>query len=86
MRQGLVRSTHDSETDVQIILLHDRRNDRVKRPLARRKCIRGCLIEAEATAAIVQHEARAATDPTVNRSVLTTVRLRNDALTGACPA
>lgn len=33
----------------------------------------------------IQVEARAATDPTVNRSVLTTVRLRNDALTGACP-
>lgn len=31
-------------------------------------------------------EARAATDPTVTRSVQTTVRLRNDALSGACPA
>lgn len=35
---------------------------------------------------VIQIDARAATDPTAIRSVHTAVRLRNDALVGACPA
>jgi hypothetical protein len=34
----------------------------------------------------VHIEAKAATNPEVSRTVQATVRLRNDALSGACPA
>ena len=59
VRQRLIRPAHNPKTNVQIVFLHNARNNRVKRALARRERIRRRLVEAETRAAVVQMKAQA---------------------------
>src|SRR5271169_3298536 len=52
MRQRLIGSSHDSESDVQIAALHERRNDGVEGPLASREHVGAGGIERESGAAV----------------------------------
>src|SRR5712691_8530463 len=58
----LIPPTHDAEGDAHIALLHHGRDDGVERPLAGLQCIRGCRIEGEECAAILQGKTRSRRD------------------------
>src|SRR6266853_685945 len=58
MRLRLIPSAHDSESDADSVLFHERRNDGVQRPLARRERVRLAWLQAESRAPIVQRKAR----------------------------
>src|SRR2546422_8507947 len=58
----LVPATHDAEGDAHIALLHHGRDDGVEWPLAGLQCIRGCRIEGEECAAILQGKTRSRRD------------------------
>ena len=62
VRLRLVEAAHDAEADLHVALLHERRDDRVQRPLARRERVRVAVFEREQRAAVVQHEAGARRD------------------------
>src|SRR4029077_11877060 len=62
VRQRLVGSAHDTESDMRISLLHESGNNGVKRPLARRPRIGMAGIEQKQSATVVQHKA-----PTLHR-------------------
>jgi len=60
--QRLVGPAHDAEADVNVALLHERRNDGVKRTLAWRQNIGMSGFKGEEPAAILQCKARAFDD------------------------
>ena len=62
VRLRLVPSAHDPEGDPRAVLLHEPRDDRVERPLARRQRVRVVRLEREQRAAVLQHEAGAVRD------------------------
>ena len=46
VRLRLVEAAHDAEADLDVALLHERRDDRVQRPLARREHVRMAVSRA----------------------------------------
>jgi len=47
VRLRLIESTHDAEADTHTVLFHERRNDRVQRPLAWRERVGMLVFEGE---------------------------------------
>ena len=62
VRLRLVPSAHDPEGDPRAVLLHESRDDRVERPLARSQRVRVVRLEREQRATVLQHEAGAIRD------------------------
>lgn len=55
----LIKSAHDSETDLHAVLFHECRNDCVQRSFARLQRVRMILFEREEAAAVVRDESGA---------------------------
>src|SRR4029079_9823957 len=56
----LIRSSHNAKAYVLIPFFHERRNDGVKRALARREYVGRCWIEGEESTTILKNESHAA--------------------------
>ena len=75
---SLVPGTHDAETHPQVPLLHEARNDRMKRTLARCEDVGVLVVEREEGAAILQREAGAGRDQPAAESLVDALNQRHD--------
>ena len=74
----LIPAAHNSESDVNVILLEEGRNDGMKRPFMRRESVRMTPLERKQRAAIVQHEPRAFRHKSGTEAAEVALNQRND--------
>src|SRR5579872_6727300 len=78
VRLGLVESTHDTEADLYVALLHECGDDGVQRAFARREHVRVAFFEREQSAAVMQHESAARRHESAAEATVKTLDERDD--------